>query len=809
MKGNRLLSLNRELQGYKSKRAFVKGKSAKNGLIADHGNGSRVSDIKVEADVFIIEVLDLFFDKSPQEKGLSDELRDIAARSLWTATTLSKTGNIMPEPANGVADIGWISSEGVQRAFRKINHKGLYKVVKSAVQSKYRNEFETALLSAKPEPASQTMTRQMSAVNTALVVFIENTGALPFQWDSTIGKAVQEGLEKVIDFVSEEFEKWLNKFADAKGKKYREVIILEDAKATYANLKHTLHDLANKDYIIDIFTLTHGNSSSFSAYGGGSISASDIRALRDSYGKALPIRVVYMMNCVGSGLNDDWLYAGARATSGAIRNNYIPEPMMTKFWNNWLRGDSFTNAVSTAYNDSVKLISDTIAKADYIPFVGGSIMSALQSKINPLLADSKPKTEGNGSITIDTASLAAAHSLSFSDTVFSEAKYGTGEHVLSGLVDADRVTPTYQIDVKGVKFTYGELIAMGDFYESHAKMVAAGAAELGKLKSLIDKSKRFYESKVVHGRASGSNPSDADWQGATGGRYLKLAEDNFAHFAPSNSTYISFSSSKPNHKAEWEKYHKQAIDIVRAGTNSSVVDGALTVNAFGDHFLTDAFAAGHLFNKDDLSTYFKSRVLDSKGAVNADGTDMFDRIAKAAFRGALKTAFSQHETVDTHYGFHIDIDSESRFSKLLAGIMEKEPDIIGKTMVAKLLHDALNQYSGGVPVTNLKGDSWNLTGDDTLNITNLEIMRKAVKQSIKNLYDAVNDRSAYAVFYKKVWDYTPRPTSSSATTIKNMVNDYTNPKGTTIVTGADALLQQNYQALLDELVKRKVLRKIP
>src|SRR3546814_6420981 len=103
------------------------------------------------------------------------------------------------------------------------------------------------------------LTRQMTATNTALVVFIENTGALPFQWESRIGQLVQEGLEKVIDYISEEFSKWLNKFQDAKGKKYREVIILEDAKATYATLKSTLQDLAKREFVIDVFTLAHGN----------------------------------------------------------------------------------------------------------------------------------------------------------------------------------------------------------------------------------------------------------------------------------------------------------------------------------------------------------------------------------------------------------------------------------------------------------------------------------------------------------------------------------------------------------------------
>lgn len=809
---NRLLSLNEELKTFKTKKtgkekAVVKSKSPIRGLTQANGEHAKVSDITVDGDVFVTELLGFFFDKSPDEKQITDELRKIAAQCLWTATTESATEKYMPKPPEGEPSISWVVSGEVQKAFRKLQHKGLYKAVKPIVKTKYRNSFESALLGAKTAEA-QTLTRQMSAVNTALVVFIENTGALPFQWESTVGKLVQEGLEKIVDYVSEEFEKWLNKFSDAKGKKYREVIILEDAKATYGNLKSTLHDLANKDYIIDVFTLTHGNRSSFSAYGGGSISDSDIRKLRDSYGKPLPLRVVYMMNCKGSGLNDDWQYAGARAVAGAINNNYIPEPMMTKVWHNWLRGDSFANAVNTAYSDSVKLINGSIdAATGYVPFVGDDIASALRSHLGPLLSDSKPKIDGNGSITIDTASLAAAHSLSFSDTVYSEAKYGTGEHVLSGLVDSAPVTPTYQIDVNGVKFTYAELIAMGDFYDNYDQMARAAAAELGKLKALIDKSKRFYEGKVMHGRPVGSDPSNTDWDSATGGRYLKLAEDNFAHFAPSNSTYISFSSSKPNHKSEWEKYHQRAIGIMRAGKDSRTIDVALPVNAFGDHFLTDAFAAGHLFNKDDLSQYFKSRVM-SGGKLTSDGVKMFDNIAARAFRGKLKDTFSKHETVEFKgIVFRPNIDSASRFSSLLQGIMEKEPDIIGKTMVAKLMHDALNSYSGGIPVTNGKGDAWNLTGDDSMNKANLEVMRKAVKQSITNLMDCVSDSSPVSVFFKKVWDYTPKPTAAAVTIIKNMVRDYTNPLGTQIVDGADKLLQANYQALLDELIRRKVLKR--
>jgi len=807
---NRLLSLDNDLRkfakaGRKTSEKTVRYSVSRSG----NGEEEKVSETVVEDDVFVVEILNYFFDKRLRENQLTDDLRDIAAKCFWTATQASRTMDLIPRPPKNRPSVMWLVSAAVQIAYRRARNKGIYQAVKDTVTLKWRSAFQTALIESEAGIAQSMLTRQMTATNTALVVFIENTGALPFQWESRIGQLVQEGLEKVIDYISEEFSKWLNKFQDAKGKKYREVIILEDAKATYATLKSTLQDLAKREFVIDVFTLAHGNSTSFTGYNGVSITGGDIKAMRDSYGSPLPLRVVYMMNCKGSGLNDEWLYAGARAVAGSVNNNYIPEPMMSKFWNNWLRGDTFSTAVNNAYNDSVTLVNDTIAKAEqFIPVIGGKIKDVLQSNVAPLLTDSKPKIEGNGMLTIDTAKLAAAQSQSLSNIFLSEAQYGTGEHVLSGLVSEPPVTPTYELDVNGVKFTYAEIIAMGDFYDSYDKMDAANGAELAKLKGLIDKSKRYYEGKIVSGKPVGSNPSDEEWQKATGDRYLKLAEDNFAHFAPSNSGYItSFTGATSNHKSEWEKYHTRAIGIMRKGVDSSVTDDALAVNAFGDHFLTDAFAAGHLFNKNDLSEYFKTLVM-SGGKVNANGNTMFTNIAAKAYHGKLKDEFSKYETVEWKgVVFRPNMNSADRFKALLVGIMEQEPDIIGKTMVAKLVHDALNEHPGGVPVTNIAGDRWNLTGDDTLNKANLDIMRKAVKQSIRNLIDAVNDKSPISVFVKKVWDIVPVPTAPAAAIIKNTVRTITNPLGTEIVNGADRLLQKNYSALLNELVKRKILKK--
>lgn len=72
----------------------------------------------------------------------------------------------------------------------------------------------------------------------------------------------------------------------------------------------------------------------------------------------------------------------------------------------------------------------------------------------------------------------------------------------------------------------------------------------------------------------------------------------------------------------------------RAGTNSTALDDAYPVNAFGDHFLTDAFSAGHLINKEYVMKQFIANVLTG-GKVNSAGDRMFERIADGAHRQRL------------------------------------------------------------------------------------------------------------------------------------------------------------------------------
>ena len=393
----------------------------------------------------------------------------------------------------------------------------------------------------------------------------------------------------------------------------------------------------------------------------------------------------------------------------------------------------------------------------------------------------------------------------------SEALYGTGEHVRTGKVDLSSlgsIGPTTKLDVNGVLFTYGQIIAMADMYETHGKMVNAPRTELTKLRQLIDKSTRFFEGK------GGSDASRGEWQSATNRRYLKLAEDNFSHFAPSSSHLIpGYSSTKVNSRTEWERYHQQAINTVKSGTNSEDMDDALVMNAFGDHFLTDAFAAGHLFNKDDLNSYFKSRVFSGK-KLNSNGSNMLSEIARKAFKGPLKAAFSKYETYEPHeawwniFSWNPNIHNKDRFEALLKGIMLARPDIIGKSIVAKAVHYKLNDYKGGIPVADARRNHWNLTGDDTLDDENLSYIQEAVLQSITNLLDVADGKSIpSATLFGRVWDMVPRPTTSSRKLIKNLIKKLTNPLDSELTDIAAELLTKNFDDLLIELKNEKILKK--
>ncbi|HET9235416.1 MAG TPA: hypothetical protein VFP10_14880, partial [Candidatus Eisenbacteria bacterium] len=340
--------------------------------------------------------------------------------------------------------------------------------------------------------------------------------------------------------------------------------------------------------------------------------------------------------------------------------------------------------------------------------------------------------------------------------------------------------------VNGVTLKYGEAIAMGDFYADANAMMTASPDELKELVRLIQQDK------------ASRNVGTDQWQKATNNRYAKLAEQNEPHFAAPDPGLAGVSGkSTIDHKSQWERFHAAALLTAQSGDR----DKALATNGFADHFLTDAFAAGHLVNKRDVMEAFKSKL------PAANSKAFFDGVAQRAFVGDLKAAFSVHETVTTKLGIHWNINNDGRFSTLLQEIYKAEPDLLANA-VAKSVHDTLNTKPGGIPVENARKDQWSLSGDGTLNAKSREIAKKAVAESQLQVLTAMQQSGPLnlAGLNKAVWDYVPRPTAQGQQLIQQEVASGTDPKSAPLVDAVVQLLKDNHKAILAELVGRNYLR---
>lgn len=396
--------------------------------------------------------------------------------------------------------------------------------------------------------------------------------------------------------------------------------------------------------------------------------------------------------------------------------------------------------------------------------------------------------------------------------------YDTGEHVLAG----DTLYPD-QLRVgraPGVTFSYGDIIAMADLYQTDEQMMSASTDELTKLKAKIDASTAHY--RATTGQRPPA-PGSADWSAVIGERYLRLAEDNFTHFAPNiffpDKAFAAKVGNNSNHRTEWEKYHLRAIEEAQRLARDPALQGrsfvpesALIINAFGDHFLTDAFSSGHVINKAEVMGMFIAKFY-SGDKLNAAGEAFFGKVASKAFRGVLKEKFSALETFEPYIlWWNPNIDSVSRFTSLLIQIGNDPAIGKGKVvnLAVKALHDKLND--SGIMVTNGRGASpWRLYGDENLSKspTTLTIMRQAVEQSAANILDhgILVSNLDPAPYFDKVWSYVPVLTSAAHAEFVRVMPSYIDPGSDELANKAADILYDEVDTLIAELIKAKKLQK--
>jgi hypothetical protein len=175
---------------------------------------------------------------------------------------------------------------------------------------------------------------------TALVVFLENVGHIA-------GLTLPEWVMQVIDYVTEEYAKVLLRLLGAH-RRYDQVIVLEDADANGIKLRDTLVTVS-RTHQLDVMLLAHGHIGQIVGFRNRTrVGRETFTPLCDAYCQdptLLDIRMVFGINCYGYSLTDTWRQLGAQVVNGSIGINWFPEPTLSVFLYNWLRGRPYSEAI--------------------------------------------------------------------------------------------------------------------------------------------------------------------------------------------------------------------------------------------------------------------------------------------------------------------------------------------------------------------------------------------------------------------------------------------------------------------------------
>ncbi len=320
--------------------------------------------------------------------------------------------------------------------------------------------------------------------------------------------------------------------------------------------------------------------------------------------------------------------------------------------------------------------------------------------------------------------------------------YNLDGNRLAGNINRDAFYKGRKLQLKnGSQLSIGEIISlMGDFYKTPQQLFEAPKAEIDGVLAIINQERQH---KISAGGAA------VAYNKITGGRYTALAEKNEEHFSPANAQ-------------AWEQLHNTALDMARQskGTNTPEFEQALFTDAAAGHFLTDAFAAGHLLNRAEVLKNIY--IYTAQHSINA-----------------------QVPYLQTY---------------LLITASKKEQFIL------KLIHDHFNRI--GFDTANNKGMKWKTYGDDNLSKSaeTRHIAALAVFTSRQQLFET--SRSGQPVDHKEVLDLLPNAASlalatqaainyipTAATQVENLI--YRNRDAAALAVGniAAPLVRANLNAL--------------
>ncbi|MBN1799670.1 MAG: hypothetical protein JW822_13930 [Spirochaetales bacterium] len=214
-----------------------------------------------------------------------------------------------------------------------------------------------------------------------LVIVIENNDSLGETLEDAFAAFTDECLEifsdileidaddmdgmDLVDIVDTYFEDWqIAELTAIAHNHYDHIISFTDEQATGVNFLNTLRSYNTEDYVIDVIFNLHGSQTGNVSFFDAPYAAADINDVLIAEG--IMIRALYQTCCHGSTMIDEWEAGGIIAVNGANNVNSLVIFSPLYFLENWIAGDNYQTAVTTATAQEITKIK---SYTHILPFI--------------------------------------------------------------------------------------------------------------------------------------------------------------------------------------------------------------------------------------------------------------------------------------------------------------------------------------------------------------------------------------------------------------------------------------------------------
>jgi hypothetical protein len=317
-------------------------------------------------------------------------------------------------------------------------------------------------------------------------------------------------------------------------------------------------------------------------------------------------------------------------------------------------------------------------------------------------------------------------------------RFDTSEHLRSGDAGADSLHSQQVPLAAGYFVTYGEMIAMAGDYFGSLEQLRELAIREGPGAGTREEIEYVRVAKIR--RQSGQFSEEA--RRSVDRRYYDLARGNRSHFvnpetgdekrstqdkAEGTSTELRLQWTGllprfltemviPQAGAGYRHYHLQAIfEAYVEGFQGRSMDAALAPEAFGAHYLTDAFSGGHLrTNRVSISEHWNPKL------------PMFNANLKGFIAQALALRIGDAETwVSREMAYSGLLWKEGTLSQVSAMV-----DETGGLTFGDVVSGAIHDYDSGRGVSAMvEGRPTQLAGDERLSGSTEDLVSQAVNLS--------------------------------------------------------------------------------